>query len=98
MSSSGTSIASLDRPMRALTVTDVTRIATEAARQQSPKLQVIGVTLGGQGKYAEIIVDIAGCRTQPCRFSVGVFRDATPAALREEISGQLQRHIREHRE
>lgn len=82
--------------MHSLTVTDVTRIATEAAREQSTQLEVVGVTLGGEGNYAEVIVDIAGCRAEPCRFSVGVFRDATPAVVHDEIAGQLQRHIREH--
>jgi hypothetical protein len=81
--------------MHALTVTDVTRIATEAAREQSATLQVVGVTLGGEGNYTEVIV-IAGCRTEPCRFSVGVFRDAPEAVLHREIAGQLQRHMREH--
>ena len=82
--------------MHALTVTDVTRIATEAAREQSPTLKVVGVTLGGEGNYTEIIVNIAGCQAEPCRFSVGVFRDAPEAVLHQEIAGQLQRHIREH--
>ena len=82
--------------MHSLTVTDVTRIATEAARAQSSQLEVVGVTLGGEGNYAEVIVDLAGCKAEPCRFSVGVFRDAAPAVLRDEIAGQLQRHIREH--
>lgn len=82
--------------MQSLTVNDVTRIATQAAREQSASLQVVGVTIGGEGSYAEVIIDIAGCRAEPCRFSVGVFRDAPPAVLHDEISGQLQRHIREH--
>ena len=82
--------------MPALTVTDVTRIATEVAREQSPTLQVVGVTIGGEGNYAEVIVNIAGCRAEPCRFSVGVFRDAPEATLHQEIAGQLRRHIREH--
>ena len=82
--------------MHALTVTDVTRIATEAAREQSPTLKVVGVTVGGDGNYAEILVNIAGCRAEPCRFSVGVFRDAPESVLHQEIAGQLQRHIREH--
>jgi hypothetical protein len=82
--------------MRALTVTDVTRIATDAAREQSSSLQVVGVTISGEGNYAEVIVNIAGCRAEPCRFSVGVFRDAPEAALHQEIAGQLRRHIREH--
>ena len=82
--------------MHALTVTDVTRIATEAARDQSATLQVVGVTLGGEGNYTEVIVNIAGCRTEPCRFSIGVFRDAPEAEVHQQIAGQLRRHIREH--
>jgi hypothetical protein len=82
--------------MHALTVTDVTRIATEAAREQSSNLQVVGVTLGGEGNYTEVIVNIAGCRAEPCRFSVGVFRDAPEAVLHEEIAGQIRKHMREH--
>jgi hypothetical protein len=84
--------------MQPLTVTDVTRIANEAAREQSPQLEVVAVTLGGEGNYAEVIVDIAGCRAEPCRFSVGVFRDSPPAVVHEEIAGQLHRHLREHRQ
>lgn len=96
MSTSGTRLASFPVRMQPLTVTDVTRIANEAAREQSSQLEVVAVTLGGEGNYAEVIVDIAGCKTEPCRFSVGVFRDAPPAVVRDEIAGQLQRHIREH--
>ena len=82
--------------MHTLTVTDVTRIATEAAREHSSTLQVVGVTLGGEGNYAEIIINVAGCQVEPCRFSVGIFRDAPEAVIHREIAGQLQRHIREH--
>ena len=49
--------------METLNVTDVTRIATEAARELSPRLQVVGVTFGaGDGDYAEILIDIEGCQ------------------------------------
>jgi len=92
----GTPLAGVLATMQQLTVTDVTRIATEAAREQSSQLHVVAVTLGGEGNYAEIIIDIAGCRSEPCRFSVGVFRDTAAATVHEEISGQLQRHMREH--
>ena len=97
MSIPGTRLASFPPRVQTLTVTDVTRIATEAAREQSPRLEVVAVTLGGEGSYAEVIIDIAGCRAEPCRFSVGVFRDATPAVMHDEIAGQLERHIRGHR-
>lgn len=82
--------------MQSLTVTDVTRIATQAAREQSTDLQVVAVTLGGEGNYAEVIIDIEGCRSEPCRFSVGIFRDAPPATVHDEIAGQMQRHMRDH--
>ena len=96
MTTKGTRLASYPLRMHTLTVTDVTRIATAAAREQSSQLEVVAVTLGGEGNYAEVIVDIAGCTAEPCRFSVGVFRDASPADIHDEIAGQLQRHIREH--
>jgi hypothetical protein len=89
-------IANFPSRMPQLTVSDVTQIAAQAAREQSPNLEVVGVTLGGEGTYAEVIIDIAGCRVEPCRFSVGVFRDAPPAVLREEIAGKLKRHVRDH--
>jgi hypothetical protein len=89
-------IARFDRQMPALSVTEVTRIAIDAAREQSATLQVVGVTPGGEGNYTEVIVNIAGCRTEPCRFSVGVFRDAPEVDVHQQIAGQLRRHIREH--
>lgn len=89
-------LRALPPSMQHLTITDVTRIATQAAREQSSQLEVVAVTVGGEGNYAEVIIDIAGCRAEPCRFSVGVFRNASPAVLHDEIAGQLQRHIREH--
>ena len=96
MSTQGTRLASYPSRMQTLTVTDVTRIANEAAREQSSQLEVVAVTLGGEGNYAEVIVDIAGCKAEPCRFSVGVFRDTSPSVVHDEIADQLQRHIREH--
>ena len=83
--------------MHSLTVDDVKRIAADAAREQSSPLEVVGVTLGGDGSYAEVIIDIAGCRAEPCRFSVGIFRDAPPNVVHDEIAGELRRHIRDHR-
>ena len=80
-----------------LNVADVTRIAQEAARSQSDKLRVMGVTVGdGDGDYAEVIIDLEECRAHPCRVSVGVFRNASPDAVRDEIVKHLERHVREH--
>jgi hypothetical protein len=79
-----------------LSVTDVTRIANEAVREHSPALEVIAVMLGGEGDYAEVIIDIGGCRKEPCRFSVGIFRNTTARVVHDEIAGQIRQHVREH--
>jgi hypothetical protein len=75
--------------------TDVTRIATEAARQLSPRLHVVGVTSGsaGDGDYAEVLVDITECRDEPCRLSLGVFRNTSETRLHDEIARKLRRRL-----
>jgi hypothetical protein len=96
MSGMGTMIADFPSSMPPLTVADVTRIAAQAAREESPSLEVVGVMLGGEGSYTEVIIDITGCHVEPCRFSVGVFRDAPAGVLHDEIAGKLKRHLRDH--
>jgi hypothetical protein len=80
-----------------LDVTDVTRIAREAVRAQAAELHVVGVTVGDRdGDYAEVIIDLEDCGKEPCRVSIGVFRNASPASVRDEIVKRLERHVREH--
>ena len=79
-------------------VEDVTRIAREVAREQSATIKVAGVVLGaGGGDYVEILVNLEGCRVEPCQFSLGVFRNASEAALKNAVSEQLRRHLDQHR-
>jgi hypothetical protein len=82
--------------VEALNITDVTRIATEAARQLSPHLHVVGVTSGGSGEYAEVVVDmdVPESRQEPRRMSLGVFRNTSESLLHHEITLQLQRRFR----
>ena len=80
--------------MDSLNITDVTRIATEAARQLSPRLHVVGVTGAGDGDYAEVVVDIDECLKEPCRLSLGVFRNTSESLLHREITLKLQRRFR----
>ena len=80
-----------------MNVTDVTRIAKAAVSAQSARLRVMGVTMGkGDGDYAEVIIDLEDCGSQPCRMSVGVFRNASEDTVRDEIVKRLERHVREH--
>ena len=77
-----------------LSVAAVSRIATEAALALSPRLHIVGVTVGaGNGNYAEVIIDIAECRQEPCRLTLGVLRNTSESALRHEIADRLQRDV-----
>jgi hypothetical protein len=80
--------------MGTLSVIAVTRIATEAALSLSPRLHIVGVTVGaGKGNYAEVIIDIEECRQEPCRLSLGILRNTSESALRHEIADRLQRDV-----
>ena len=84
--------------MDVLNVADMTRIAVDAAREQSEALEVLGVTLsGGGGDYVEVLLNIHGCRLAPCQMSLGVFRNMSEPELRAELTKQLRRHLEEHR-
>jgi hypothetical protein len=82
----------------ALTVDEVTRIAGDAARTVSPALEVVGVTLGGgaDSKYIEVLININGCRSSPCRIEVGAFRDVADRVLQEDITRKLREHLASH--
>ncbi len=82
----------------ALTVDQVTRLATDAARDTSPDLRVVGVTMGraADGAYIEILVNITGCPGGACQVSVGVFRNVEAADLREEVARKLRDHLDTH--
>jgi hypothetical protein len=83
--------------MDVLNVADVTRIAVDAAREQSETLEVIGVTLSaGGGDYAEVLLSMHGCRLPPCQMSLGVFRNMPEPELRAEFAKKLRRHLEEH--
>ena len=72
-------------------MTDVTRIATEAADQLSPRVRVVGVTRGAaDGDYAEVVVDVVESYEEPSRLYLGVFRNTSPTLLRDEIADKLR--------
>jgi hypothetical protein len=80
-----------------LSASDVERIASEAAQTTSSSLAVSGVTFSGGGSgYSEVLITVRGCRTPPCQIALGVFRDISETALREEIATSLRRHLQEH--
>lgn len=74
--------------------TEVSRIASQAAREVSADLAVTGVTItGGDTGYTEVHVTILGCHTEPCKLTVSVFRDVSEDALRHDILSGLRAHL-----
>jgi hypothetical protein len=72
----------------------VANIANDVARKENEKLQVVGVSPGeGDGNYTEIMMVVNGCRSEPCKISLGVFRDVSETALRAQITDKLHEHL-----
>ena len=81
-----------------LPVRAVAQIAAEAAREASADLTVAAVVSGNrETSYVEILITAEGGGDDSFQFSVGVFRNAGPAVLKQQIVSSLQRHIHEHR-
>jgi hypothetical protein len=81
-----------------IAVRAVAQIAAEAAREASPDLKVAGVVPGNrETSYVEILVNVEGWDDESRQITVGVFRNARPAVLKEQIYNHLQRLIHEHR-
>ena len=81
-----------------LAVSAVAQIAIEAAREASPDLKVAGVVPGNrETSYVEILINAEGWDDDSRQITVGVFRNAGPAVLKEQIFNRLQRHLHEHR-
>jgi hypothetical protein len=76
-----------------LSISEVVRIASEAAQAASPTFTVIGVTATGGSGYSEILVVNVGCDAEPCHCALGVFRDNSEAALKAEILDTLRRQL-----
>lgn len=51
----------------------------------------------GGTSYVEILINAAGRDDESCQMTIGVFRNAAPAALKRDIYNHIQRHLHEHR-
>ena len=51
----------------------------------------------GGTSYVDILINAEGWDDDSCQITVGVFRNAGPAALKRDIYNHLQRHLHEHR-
>ena len=79
-------------------LTDVQRIATDVAKGQDRRLEVVGaVPAQGETAYAEVILTIRGCQVEPCTMMIGVRRDASESEIRDAVTQRLREHLEEHR-
>ena len=81
-----------------LTLIEVQRIAAEVAAAENPNLQVSVTRSQGESAYAELILSVIGCSTEPCRTLIGIDRDMTEPEFRIAVLGQLRQHLADHRE
>jgi len=82
----------------ALPLSEVRRISADVAQRQSPPLDVVAATRAGEdSSYAEVILTIRGCRTEPCMVVIGVSRNASEPEFRDSVDARLREHLNEHR-
>jgi len=78
----------------ALTLTDVRRIASDVAQQQSPAIDVVGVTSReGSSSSAEVIFAIRDRDTEPSRVVIGVSRQISEGECRGAVRTRLSERL-----
>ena len=81
-----------------LSLTEVRRIAADVATQQHLLPEVVAATpTEGESAYAEVLLTLRGCRSEPCRLIIGVSRDASAPECRRAVEARLQQHVAKHR-
>ena len=73
-----------------LDLSNVTRIARQAASEQALPHEVVGVSLNGGSDYVEILVTADDGHGESSLFVVGAFRNVSEASLRRDIISRLQ--------
>ena len=68
-------------------------VAAEVANERYGNVEVVGVRGSADGDYVEIHLIKDGCQLEPCRVTVGVFRDTARGSLRAAIAEALRYHL-----
>ena len=77
----------------AVNLETIRAVATDLVDEQYDDVKVVGVRGSADSEYVEIHLIKAGCAIEPCRVTLGVFRDGDPAALRDAIADALRRRL-----
>jgi hypothetical protein len=76
----------------------ITEISRSVAAEHSPKIHVVGVASSeGGSDRVELLITIAGCHKEPCRFLINVPRTGV-AELEAELRTKLREALRNHTE
>jgi hypothetical protein len=81
-----------------LSLSDVRRIVSEVAREQTPSLEVVAARAEGDSSYTEVILTVRGCSEEPCQIVMGVSRGTSEPEFREAVREQLEEHLHHHEE
>ena len=80
-----------------LSLEDLARVAKEAARSAGSDVDVLGVMRSeGEGDYAEVILTIRHCPSDPCQIVIGFDRGSPESVVRARLEEKIAEHIRTH--
>ena len=54
---------------------------------------MLGIIPADGDTYVEVLLSVKGCRVEPCRFSMGLFRDMPDEQIEATIVDQLRGHV-----
>ena len=80
-----------------LSLTEVRRIAADLAMRQDLWPELVAVTpTEGESAYAEVLLTVRGCRSEPCRLIIGVSHAAAEPECRRAVEEGLEQHLARH--
>ena len=77
-----------------LTLTQVRRISADVAQHQQPPLDVVAAApVGKESSFAELILTVRGCQSEPCVVVIAISRDVSEAEFRQSVDVRLRQHL-----
>ena len=78
-----------------VSVPEITALSREVVLEHGGGFDVLAVTTGGDSERVEVLIDIGGCHSEPCRFVVNVSR-ANPEQFEREFRVKLTEALQKH--
>jgi hypothetical protein len=77
----------------ALSVFEIAELASDVAHESATPVAVMGALPSGDSSYTEVFLTLEDCASEPCRLTLGVFRDAPRAEVKCDLRRQLERQL-----